>query len=293
MSARISIVTPSYNQAKFLEETLRSVLSQRAHVHEYLVLDGGSTDGSVETIRKYQHLIDYWTSERDGGQSDAIDRGFQRATGDYILWLNSDDVLLPGALAAVQEALARHPDWDVVTGNHVRIGADSRIVSAHRVPKESARSARFGTTHVCQPACYIRRSLYERVGPVDKALHCVMDTDLWFRLFDAGARCGHVHRYLAAFRKHDDAKGVSPSWLKRYRDEQQQLAMRFPAYAGKSLTHRIGRAAYLAGQLLSGRQVLAWADSLRWRGARLDDAFPFEEIAPSQAAGVGASARVQ
>src|SRR5687768_13987517 len=101
MSVSISVVTPSYNQAKYLEETLRSVISQRDQLHEYFVFDGGSTDGSAELIRKYTHGIDYWQSEKDKGQSDAIHKGFGRATGDVLGWLNSDDVLLPGALAKV------------------------------------------------------------------------------------------------------------------------------------------------------------------------------------------------
>ncbi len=101
MSCKITIVTPSYNQAQFLEETLRSVLSQREQIHEYFVLDGGSTDGSAEIIRRYAEKggIDYWHSRKDAGQADAIHQGFCRATGDWVAWLNSDDVYLPGACA--------------------------------------------------------------------------------------------------------------------------------------------------------------------------------------------------
>ena len=145
MSIRISVVTPSYNQAEFLEETLRSVISQRDQIHEYFVLDGGSTDRSVEIIQKYASGIDYWTSEKDKGQSDAIDRGFRRASGNFLFWLNSDDILLPDALRKMREALEQNPKWDALTGYHVSIDSQTRIEACHRIPGESAAQARAGT----------------------------------------------------------------------------------------------------------------------------------------------------
>src|SRR5436305_2105639 len=110
MATTISVVTPSYNQVRYVEQTLRSVISQREDVHEYFVLDGGSTDGSADVIRRYAGRIDYWVSEKDKGQSDAIHKGFSRATGDVLCWLNSDDLFLPGALRKVREAFDRHPE---------------------------------------------------------------------------------------------------------------------------------------------------------------------------------------
>src|SRR3954470_16015104 len=159
MPPTLSIITPSYNQADFLEQTLRSVVSQRAHVHEYFVYDAASTDGSVEIIKRYAADIDHWVSEKDKGQSDAIHRGFTRATGDFVAWLNSDDVYLPGALERVRAALAAHPDWDAITGWAVRIDGDSRILSAHRTPPESVAAARRGVFHPAQPTVFLRRAL--------------------------------------------------------------------------------------------------------------------------------------
>src|SRR5204863_9724629 len=148
----------SFNQAAFLEETLRSVIAQKQFVHEYFVVDGGSTDGSVELIRRHADQIDFWLSEKDAGQADAIQKGFSRATGDYLFWLNSDDVLLPGALEKVHAALDAHPQWDALTGYHVRMDAGSRILSCHRTPAEGPVRAKWGIHHVIQQTCFFRRT---------------------------------------------------------------------------------------------------------------------------------------
>src|SRR5687768_1094026 len=171
MKTRITVVTPSFNQAGFLDQTIRSVLSQREHAHEYFVVDGGSTDGSVDVIRRHAGRIDWWVSEKDRGQSDAIAKGFARATGDVLCWLNSDDLYLPGALEAARRAFDEHPEWDALTAYHVRMDAESRIISAHRIPRQSPRLARWGIHPVNQQTCFFRRSMYERVGGIDLSLH--------------------------------------------------------------------------------------------------------------------------
>jgi glycosyltransferase involved in cell wall biosynthesis len=270
---RISVVTPSYNQAQFLAETLRSVTSQRPFIHEYLVVDGGSTDGSADLIRQYNDRIDWWISEKDQGQSDAIQKGFARATGDYLFWLNSDDVLLPGAMIKIVAALERHPDWDALTGYHVRVDEHSRILGAYRIPPESPAAARWGVHHVIQQTCVFRRSLYERLGGLDRSLHCVMDTELWCRMFDAGAVWGHLPEYLAAFRQHAQAKGSADRWWDRYRKEEQMLRQRFPQYCADNLKHRAGLLANRAWRVLAGPEFKARADTRRYRGKTLDEVF--------------------
>jgi glycosyltransferase involved in cell wall biosynthesis len=294
LPVKITVVTPSYNQVRFLDETLRSVLSQRDQIHEYFVLDGGSTDGSAELIRRCAEErggIDYWHSRKDRGQSDAIHQGFARATGDYVAWLNSDDVFLPGALKRVREALEAHGDWDALTGYYVHADADSRVLAAYRIPRESGLMARWGVVHVPQQTCFFRKSLYDRVGGLDLDLHCRMDTDLWCRMFAAGARWGHVPEYLAAFRVHGDAKGSS--WVTRYAEEARTVESRHPQYTVTPRRHA-GLAFYRAAQVLSGRQVRAGIDTRRYRGRRLADVFgewPMATLATPQdrAANAGAA----
>ena len=251
----ITIVTPSYNQAAYLERTLLSVISQRDHVHEYFVLDGGSTDGSRELIQKHAAHIDYWVSEKDGGQSAAIDAGFARATGDIVFWLNSDDLLLPGAVARVREAFAAHPTWDVLTGWSVFVDADDIITRVNTVPGESRAWARHGILHVCQQTCYFRRSLYERVGGLDRSLHCSMDVDLWLKFFEHGATWGHVPNLLGGFRLHELMKGRTLE--ERYERERHVVAARYPWFPTRLPAVSPARLAYRATRawgLLSPRQ---------------------------------------
>jgi GT2 family glycosyltransferase len=271
MAVSISLVTPSYNQAKYLEETLRSVVSQRDQLHEYFVFDGGSTDGSADLIRKYAHGIDYWESQKDKGQSDAIHRGFQRATGEIIGWLNSDDVLLPRALAQVRRAFEQHPEWDVVTGYHAAIDGDSRITALHRTGRETPAKLRRGIIRVCQQTCFFRRRLYESVGGLDLSLHCVMDHELWFRMFDANAKWGHVPQYLAGYRWHAESKGMS--WDKKYAAERAWLAEKYPQYPTRQDGQPLARLVYQVGLILTGRYPLAKLQTLRHRGRKLTDVF--------------------
>ncbi len=273
MTAKITIVTPSYNQANYLEETLRSVLSQRDQIHQYLVLDGGSSDGSAELIKKYADEtggIDYWHSRKDTGQSDAIHQGFQRATGDYIAWLNSDDVYLPGALRHVREALERNRSWDALTGYHVRIDGASRILSHHRTPGESPRMVWWGVQHTAQQTCFFRKSLYDKVGGLDLKLHCAMDTELWLRMFDAGSTWGHVPEYLAAFRMHEAAKGSA--WLKEYAEERTTVHQRWPQYL-ESRRRYLGVPFYRLSQIVSLRHPRARWETRRNRGRKLSEVF--------------------
>jgi len=275
MSVKISVVTPSYNQVRFLGETIRSVLGQGEDVHEYFIVDGGSTDGSAELIRKHAESpaggIDWWISEKDKGQADAIARGFARATGDIICWLNSDDVFLPGALRRVRKAFDAHQEWDALTAWHVRMDAESRLLSMHRIPGESPRLARWGIHHVNQQTCFFKRWVYEKVGGIDLSLHCVLDGELWSRMFDLGTKWGHIPAYLAGFRQHSLAKGSS--WLAEYRREEQWMREKYPHYCARTPKHALGLLAYRAAQILSGRHLRAKADERRNRGKTLAEVF--------------------
>jgi glycosyltransferase involved in cell wall biosynthesis len=202
---KISIVTPSYNQAPFLEETIQSVLSQGYPGLEYLIMDGGSTDGSVEIIRRYEKQLAYWQSEPDEGQSDALRRGFQRATGEIFAYLNSDDTLEPGTLKMVGEYMAMHPDVDLVYGNMNLIDAAGKyLYTAH--PLLDLRILVYENPFIPQQAMFWRKTLYVRVGGVDPALRFAMDYDLALKFVLENARVGKIRKVLANFRVHPDAK---------------------------------------------------------------------------------------
>ena len=203
---RVSIVTPSFNQAPFLERTIRSVLEQDYPDVEYLVLDGGSTDGSLDLIRTYADRLSYWSSGPDGGQSSAINDGWQRATGQVLAWLNSDDFYLPGAVSAAIAALQEHPASPFAYGTCEFVDPTGRAFA--RVGSAFDRRAlRRGHQMAPQPATFFRRAAIERVGPLDESLHYSMDYELFWRLAEIGDPV-FIDRPLAGFTVHTDAKTI-------------------------------------------------------------------------------------
>ncbi len=208
----ITIVTPSYNQGRFIEATIRSVLLQGYPRLQYIIMDGGSTDETVAVIHKYADWIDLWVSEPDGGQSNAINKGFVQATGDVINWLNSDDILRPGALFQVARAANLHPDAGVWTGSCQlidEVGEPIRIVKS-RVNTASS-FAFWGNPFddedargwIPQPSCFYRRTLFNEVDGVREDLRYTMDVELWLKM--AGRARFHVMpEVLSSLRWHDD-----------------------------------------------------------------------------------------
>jgi glycosyltransferase involved in cell wall biosynthesis len=202
---KISVVTPSFNQASFLEETIRSILSQGYPDLEYIVMDGGSTDGSTEIIGKYADRLADWKSAKDGGQADAIRTGFARATGDILCWLNSDDTIAPGTLRKVGEFFAAHPAVDLVYGDLNLVDSDGKRLYTAR-PVLRLGILVYENAFIPQQSMYWRRSLYERVGGVDPRLRFAMDFDLVIRFLLAGACVRKLPGVLANYRWHPAAK---------------------------------------------------------------------------------------
>ncbi|MFQ5576764.1 MAG: glycosyltransferase family 2 protein [Anaerolineae bacterium] len=207
----VSIITPSYNQVEFLEATILSVLNQDYPHIEYLVIDGGSTDGSADIIRRYEDRLAFWVSEPDRGQSHAINKGLRRATGDILSWLNSDDTLTAGAVRRAVTHLTGPNGVDVVygranridsRGNHVRSPGDSSPeFGLHTVIAECV---------VTQPGAFWRRKIMERVGLLNEELHYVMDYEFWARMALAGATFRRLDGApVANFRLSEDSKTVS------------------------------------------------------------------------------------
>jgi glycosyltransferase involved in cell wall biosynthesis len=207
---KISIVTPSFNQGQFLERTILSVLNQDYPNLEYMIMDGGSTDGSVEIIKKYEKYLAYWVSEKDGGQGDAICKGFQRSTGQILAFFNSDDVYLPGTLLRVGRVFRETPKVGVVYGNKYIIDENDRIIGERRltpfVPHLSKFGMLYGGFGIYQPAAFWTKTLYDRVGGVDASFEFAMDTDLILRLALAGAKFAFLREYFMASRIHRDSK---------------------------------------------------------------------------------------
>lgn len=201
----ISIVTCSYQQGPFLDATIRSVLDQGFPGLEYLVIDGGSSDGSVDIIKGYADRLAYWVSERDSGQSDALIKGFARSSGDIQGWLCSDDLLLPGALQAVADFFASHPDVDAVYGDALWIDAEGNHLRAKKESGFHRLAFLFDHNYIPQPSMFWRRSLYEKVKGLDTSFHLAMDSDLWER-FSRMTQIAHIPSYLSCMRYYPEQK---------------------------------------------------------------------------------------
>src|SRR3990172_6415995 len=205
----VSIVTPSYNQGKYLERTIQSVLEQNYPNLEYIIIDGGSTDESVETIKKYERFLKYWVSEPDRGQSHAINKGFKHATGDLLTWLNSDDIYMPGALHKLAELAADNPQASVFVGAGRIVNADGQV-SYYKEPNteidiETLYQWMSGG-NVMQPSALFRREDWEKAGPVDETLHIAFDLDLWLRMAKQGCRYISTPELLSTALGHNEAK---------------------------------------------------------------------------------------
>ena len=202
----MSIVTPSYNQAQFLEETIKSVLRQDCSDVEYIVQDGGSRDGSGRILEHYRSQIKHVESCKDRGQADAINQGFQHATGEIMAWLNSDDLLLPGTLAYIANYFLKHPDVDVVYGHRIVINEDDREVGRWVLPPHDD-SMLIWADYIPQETLFWRRSIWEKAGGyVDESFQFALDWELLLRFRDVGAKFVRLPRFLGAFRVHPRQK---------------------------------------------------------------------------------------
>ena len=208
---KFSIVVPSLNQAPFLGACLDSLLIQKEVDLEIIVRDGGSSDSSVEILRGYGNRI-VWTSEPDGGQSAAINAGMRQVSGDLMGYLNSDDVLLPGALKKVQQSFEKKPDLDLVYGDAHHIDENGQVIGEYRTLPWGA-SQLGAQCIICQPAAFWTRTLWQRVGEFDCRLHCSFDYDYWIRMFRSGAKVAHVEKILAGSRDYESTKTRSQRGL--------------------------------------------------------------------------------
>jgi glycosyltransferase involved in cell wall biosynthesis len=210
---KITVVTPSYNQGQFIEQTIHSVLAQGYPNLEYIVMDGGSTDGTVEILRKYEkHLA--WTSGRDCGQSDALNKGFQRASGEILAYINSDDVYEPGALLKVGGFFVNHPQTCWLTGRCQLIDQEGREIRKLITTYKNfwllfkSYNVLLAIDYISQPATFWRREVIQRVGVFDEKLHLTMDYDYSLRV-GSQYKLWVINDTLASFRVHSASKSAS------------------------------------------------------------------------------------
>ena len=255
---KISLITPTYNQGQYLEETIRSVLDQGVPDLEYIVLDGGSTDGTPEILERYSDRLAYWCSERDRGQVDALNKGFARATGDIVGFINSDDVLLPGALRTVLDAFTRQPDLDLVYGGVEWMNGDGQGAGFHAGEISDLADVLdvydvwWRERQWVQPEVFYRRTLKERVGAFDERYNLAFDYDFWVRCFLAGARVARLPERLVRFRLHSGQKSAA---AQKAADEIRTIVQRhlekdppIPAARRRLIEAQLGYDIYQLGQ---------------------------------------------
>ena len=202
---KISIVTPSYNQAEFLERTILSVLNQNYPNLEYIIIDGGSTDGSVEIIKEYEKYLTYWLSEKDKGQTDAINKGFEKSTGEILAWQNSDDIYLPGVFIKIAE-LYRIKKFDLIMGDIILIDKKDKSIRTFRYAPWPKFGLKYIGMLIANQSTFWTKKLYSKCGPMNENLHFAFDADFFYRLLLKAERIKHVPRLFGCFRIHPEAK---------------------------------------------------------------------------------------
>ena len=273
----LSIVIANYNYGKFLETAIQSVLCQSCQDFELIVIDGGSSDNSVEVIKRHAARISYWISEKDHGQSDAFNKGFRKAHGRFLTWLNADDILLPNAVQGLKDAVAKYPKQEWFACGSVHFDPELKIILCARTRRFSEYEASHGTICVYSPSTFFTKELFDRAGGMDEFFHFKMDTDLWGRFYlRENVRFQVIPGYAFGFRYHDGSKTTcvhfadTRSAEKIQRDKAQGDAenARIRAMFGNPRTmSRLGRMVRMDWWAKLGSLI----DTLRFRGKHLKE----------------------
>jgi len=267
MRPKFSIVMPSFNQGQYLEEAILSILNQDYPEKELIVIDGGSSDESVAIIRRYEKYLAYWVSEKDEGQSHAIEKGFARATGDWFNWINSDDALLPNALTNVAETILKHPKADLVAGGGVISDESGRVLRTSRAVPPRLWMPKYGLMGpLIQQGVFFSRRAYDAVGGINRRIFFRMDSDLYARILLAGWKGVSFHRLVGLFRQQSNAKTTlhSDTQRKELDEALRRVGLSVRWVGLLSLPSRIYR-------LLSGHYVIQYLDTRRMAGKSLQD----------------------
>ena len=237
----VSVVTPSFNQGAFLQRTMDSVFAQDYPNVEYILVDGGSTDGSVDTIRRNAARLAWWVSEADAGQADAINKGLARAHGSILAWLNSDDTWEPSAVASAVAAFARCEDCGLIYGAANYIDAQDKVVGRFPSALTDYRRLRQGYVHIPQQAAFFRSEIWRAVAPLDPSFYFAMDYDLWVRIAKR-APIRYVPEVWGNFRIHNLAKTIAADercWPEMLRVHYREGGSFFSSIVAKSYLRRL------------------------------------------------------
>jgi glycosyltransferase involved in cell wall biosynthesis len=204
---KVSIITPSYNQGRYIEATIQSVLAQEYSNIEYIIVDGGSKDESVDIIKKYEGQLAWWVSEKDKGHADALNKGFSRATGDILAWINSDDLYYPNTVSEAVAVLRDHPEAGMVYANANLIDASGQFAGKFAARQTNYKRLLRGSVHIPQATTFYRADIWRSVGLFDLSLFFAFDYEMWVR-FAKVSQLLYVPRLWADFRMHDEGKSV-------------------------------------------------------------------------------------
>lgn len=276
----ISFVIANYNFGHLLPAAIESILHQDCDDYELIIVDGGSTDNSVNVIKKYEENIAWWVSEPDGGQSNAFNKGFTHAKGKFFTWLNADDLLLPGTVSAVKQALQKHPDASWATGNLIRfMHSDGSINEApwgpnylpHWLQGPGRITIFFG------PTTFWSREAYQKIGPIDETLHLAMDVDYWYRLDMAGFKQVRVNHPCWGFRMHEDSKTAEFGDHEKSDANKRKMQKEKEYIVEKNNYHpsKFWRYAGLFMRILDGSMIHAITNKKNLVGHKIQEKFNF------------------
>ena len=255
----LSVVIANYNYGRFLEAAIRSVLDQACPEVELIVVDGRSSDNSLEIIKKYAERLAWWVSEPDGGQSNAFNKGFSHARGKYLTWVNADDIMVAGCLKKVVRAMRRNPDCQWFTGNMFRFTQDGNVTGIAWGPHVYPQWMQCGNSPLVTfgPSTFFSKKIYEEVGKIDESLHYVMDTDLWIRFMKMGVKMRRINCFCWGFRMHESSKTaefgehkLATTASSELRSEEGMASGRAGYRPSRTLRHLVRVLRFLAGSFL-------------------------------------------